>query len=952
MKQLYFRILRLLPVLFLGLAGNHAFGQRVNGTITGRIIDGKTKEPVEYGVASLLSAIDSTVVDNAMTGKTGDFKFYGVKAGSYTLKISYLGYRTMRKIINITALSSKVELGLLEIEAAPLGLKEVAVVGEKPPVVVKPDTIEFNAGSFKTRENAMTEDLLKKLPGVTVDKDGNITAYGESIKKVYVDGREFFGNDPKIATRNLPANIIDKVQVIDKKSDQAEFTKIDDGQREKVLNLTIKEDKKIGLFGNASLGGGGQDLAMSGDDRFDGSLSINRFNKQQQISLITNGNNTNKSNFSMQDLGDLTGNNMLGAMGGGGGGVVVRSVSVNGASAASGPDNFAPAQGGITTAGSGGINYRDTWGKKFDVNGSYFYNYSEAENELSNNRTNLLANGNSYASSNTSMNNQRRNQRLNMTVDYKIDSLNSIRVTPSLSYNKNQQNQSTGFSAMNDALAPINSGSRTNQTGFSVPAFNNNLLYRHSFMKRGRSFSLNVASTINGSATDAYNNSSTQYYTAGNPKEVISQYIDQQSRVSNHTIRAAYIEPVSRNRFLELNYQLTDNYSHADRSTYNFSPVTNDYTVIDPALSNIYNNTFLANQYGFNLRTVLKKMNYTLGLSLQQTNLKGEATNLPSAIDHDYTSILPNANFNYQFTQNKRFSANYRASVRQPTIAQLQPVPDNSNPLNIRNGNPGLKPEYNNMLNMSFSNFSVASKKSFFASAIVQQTDNRIATKVDLDPNTGKRVSTPVNVDGNLLASANISIGVPLKRLKTSVNVNTTVNTRRDVNFSNNDKNITNAYAVSEGISWSYSSKDTYDFYVSVNATYNRTDYSLRSLDDLNYYDYSASTDFNYNFPGGFKAGFDIEFIASTGRGEGYNRNLALVGSNVQKDILNKKATIKLSVNDLFNKNVNVNRNVTENAIDDTRSNVLRRYFMLSFTYRFNKFSGSAPTVANQVIVR
>lgn len=914
-----------------------------NGIVSGKIIDGKTREPLEYAVASLLNGADSSVVDNAVTGKTGEFTFYRVKGGDYLLKISFLGYRPLRKRVSITPQAVNVQVGALELEQSPISLKEVAVKADAPPVVVKQDTIEFNAGSFKTRENATTEDLLKKLPGVTVDKDGNIKANGEDVKKVYVDGREFFGNDPKIATRNLPANIIDKVQVIDKKSDQAEFTKIDDGVRDKVLNLTIKEDKKVGLFGNAAVGGGNDNFALTNATRFDGNLNVNRFNGNQQLSLLMNGNNTNKSNFSLQDLSALSGNQQLGGAGGGAGGGmrIVTSAAGGGGGSSNGLDAPAPPGNGITTAGSGGLNYHDNWGKHIDLNGSYFYNYSLAENLVDNDRTNLLDGGNTYYNTRTGLENTRKNHRLNLNLDWKPNSLNAVNFSPALSYNANDQLQHSGFESLGANFQRINDGSRRNQTAFAAPAFNSNLLWKHSFMKRGRTLSLNLASAVNSSLSEAFNLTTTAYYTAPIPPERIDQHVDQESRVNNQTLRGSFTEPLSRQNFLEVNYTYAYNHNTADRETWNFNTATSLYDLIDPALSTLYLNTQTVNQLGANIRTVKKKWNYTLGLSLQRTTLDGQASNLPAAIDRNFYAVLPNANLNYQFNQNKRFSANYRASVRQPSISQLQPIPDNSNPLNIRNGNPGLRPEYNNALNMNFSQYSLASRKSIFTSLMVQQISNRIASKVDIDRTTGRRITTPVNVDGNWLAFGNVSLGVPITEWKTSFNLNTSVNARRDVNFSNSDRNVTNTMTLTQGINWSHATADTWDVYLNLSASYTRTGYSLAGLTDLNYYDYRASTDFNYNFSSGFKAGFDLEYVANTGRGDDFNRSILLAGTSVQKELLNKKASVKLSVNDLFNQNLNVTRNVTENSIEDMRTNSIRRYFLLGFTYRFNKFSGT-----------
>ncbi|RZK75963.1 MAG: hypothetical protein EOO92_15335 [Pedobacter sp.] len=816
------------------------------------------------------------------------------------------------KDFTITAAAPKVTLGDLALADGGVDLQTVVIKGEAPPVSVKKDTLEFNASSFKVRENAVVEDVLKKLPGVEVAKDGSIKAQGETITKIRVDGKEFFGSDPLLATKNLPADMIDKIQVIDQLSDQSQFTGVDDGNREKIINITTRKDKKLGgYFGNTSAGYGT-------DDRYDVNVNVNKFKGEQQISLLGQFNNVNKQSFG-------------GGVGGGGG---RGGISFGG--------NGGPQQG-ITTTNAAGLNYANVFKSGTQFNASYFFNKTSLFNDQNSLRQNLLGNGQSTTFADAfNSTTDKVNHRINFLLDTKIDSLTSIRIQPNFSYTTTSLDKNDAFT--NTLPISVTSGTQDYNTKSTSPVLSDNILIRRKFLRRGRSLSLNINTNLNNSDNDIYNVITSSVIRNGVTAPAnTNQFNDQNAKSFGNTSRLVYTEPLSKTLSLELNYENRYNHDNSERFTYNFNPVTSNYDIVDTRYTNTYENTTLTNALGFSFNKTAKKYVLNVGLAVQNTDRENDNLTTGAELNQNFTNLTPTAQFRYTFSNSKRLRINYRGTTQQPSISQIQPVPDNSSTQTIAIGNPSLKPAFSNNLSIFYNNFDFAHFRSLFIFANVTQTSNSFgnSTATILDQNSenyGKLAVTPVNVGGAYAGNAFASLGLPIiKENKLNINITLGSNYSRSVNLTTDFqnatvRNITNDFSITNGYKF-VSGLDKLDLTAGVNGTLSRATYSANPGQNITYYVLNPTADIGYLFPGNIRLAADINYYQNTGRAEGFNTKYTLLNSYISRQFFKNKGTFKFSVNDLLNQNQGTTTTSSSSTITNLNYNVLKRYFLFSFTY-------------------
>ncbi|NUO02091.1 MAG: TonB-dependent receptor [Saprospiraceae bacterium] len=921
MKKTFFTFL----MLYLGLLCANA--QRFS--IKGMVAD-SASAPLEWATVALLAAQDSSLVNFATSDAKGGFEIKGVGGGSYVVQISFVGYTTYSRAIE---LKENLDMGSIVMEPQSNNLNEVLVTSDRIPVMVKKDTIEFNANSFKTQPNAVVEDLLKKLPGVTVEPDGTVKAQGQTVQNVLVEGKEFFGSDPKIATKNLPADAVDKVQVFDKKSDQATFSGIDDGQREKTINLDLKEDRKNGFFGYAMAGGGT-------DERYEGRLSLNKFDAKQQFGLLASANNINQQSFSIQDYLSFSGE-MQRMMSGGGGSFRLdfNSDSEDGGMIPFGFNN----NNGLTTTWSGGLNLNRTLGKKknTELSANYFYNQLDNETQRVTTTQTFLPEGAFTNQSNSLNHSQNDNHRLNLNIDSKLDSFNSVKLMTSLSYTETKTEVESASEALNGAKS-LNDGTRNSFSEGNSVNLNSSLLYRHKFAKKGRTLSTTFSFGLNNGDREGELEAVNQYYDPllGNLTRVdsILQNQQQQSDRMNYGVVASYTEPLGNRKYLEFNYAYRLNHSENNREVYDFERENPNAPIFNPMLSNRFSSDFDYHRGGLNFRWNTKKSNLTAGIQAQQAQLSGELPLLNTEVNRSFFNWLPSVRWQYEFSRTRNLNFNYETSVREPSVTQLQPVADISDPLNIYQGNPNLDPEYAHRFNLHWVSFNPGTMTNFFSMMAFTYTQDKIQTAQTIDANF-VRTNQPVNVDNEYDLYASVSYGMPIKAISTRMDASLNANYNRGIFPVNGENNETERFSPSGEFSLTYNYKELLELTASANASFNSTQYSLDPSLNQEFVNQIYTAGFNLSLPLDIRIGSSFDYSIYGGIEE----RIPLWSASVSKYLLkNKRGELKLSVFDILNRNVGINRVAQNNYLLEERITSLGRYAMLSFTYNLQGFGGNA----------
>jgi uncharacterized membrane protein YgcG len=898
------------------------------------VITEKTGSRLPGATVKVLSADSSFVIGTASDAE-GNFKLSLSENKKYILIFSYVSYRDRYKSIDLK--NEALLLGRVVLRENAQNLAEVEIKTVQNRGVQKGDTTQFNADAFKTHPDATAEDLIKKMPGVTSDNNG-VKVNGESVQKILVDGKPFFGDDPNATLKNLPADIIDKVEVFDKMSDQAQFTGFNDGDQQKTINIVTKKGKNIGQFGRV-FGGIGAD--EEDKIRYSTGAALNSFSNKRRVSLLLLSNNINQQNFSSSDITGAMGSSSGGGQQGGG------RAGGGGSSLLTAPQN------GNTTTQSAGLNYSDEWSKKIIVSGSYFFNMTDNKNISSIVRNHFTSNGLTYKQTNDDRKTN-QNHRFNFRFEYNIDSSNKLTIVPSLNFqNNNASSALLGNNLVFDNV--ILSNTKTNSDIKNIGYdFSNSILFQHKFTKQGRTISANLNTQL--SERDNNGNYTSLNLYSDTIASSLNQLFNTYSYTKKASINLSYTEPLNKYAQVQVNYNPSYTEGKSDKATNDYDSTQNKYNDFNTSLSNKYTNIYQTQKGGLSYKYRKDKLNYSLGLDAQQATLSGNQT-FPIARTINQTpfqNILPNAQLNYRFSKTKNLRVYYRSNTNIPSISQLQNVIDISNPLQIKSGNDALKQTFENNLNIRFGGFNPATSRNAMLFISGNYTDNYITNATYIlnadtsiqgyDVKKGSQLTKPINLNGFYSTRAFFVYGFPITKIKSNLNINAGVNYNHIPTLINNTLNYSNSYATNGGVYIGSNVSQNLDFSLGYNGNYTIVKNSVQKKSDNNYFTHAATFKINWIFFKGFVINSDVSHTLYNGLSQSFNQQYFLWNAYVgYKFLKNKSLEAKVSVFDILNQNRSISRTVTGAYTEDNNTQVLRRYAMFTLTYTFKNFKNGMP---------
>ncbi len=921
----------MIRIICMSLLCMISFAATAQKTLTGSVADSSSKDQLEMATVAAQDAKDSSLITYTLTDKAGAFKLTGLPANkAIRLLISYTGYRSYIRVLQP---GHAADLGRIMLAPAPRELNTVVIEGDRPPIAIRKDTIEFNASAFKTRTNAVIEDLLKKLPGVDVDDEGNITVNGKKVTRVLVDGREFFGNDPKLATKNLPSAIVDKVQVVDTKTKQEARMGVEKDGEDKTINVTLKADKKKGVFGRLAAGGGT-------DERFELTGIVSGFDGPRQLSVLASSNNLNKIGFTQSEMSSASERK--------GGGMSV-SFSDNGAFNMNGI-SFGSGGDGIRTATMAGYNYNDQWTKKLSVNNNYFYNNTDSRFIT---QRNTQYNDGRLIRSNRSGNGRNANHRFNFTLETELDSMTQLTFAPSFDYTDISTNAGSLDTTWADG-ALLNNNTTRNRNSSSRVNFSSRLDITRQLKKKGRSIGFNFSNNNSNQDGYAFNYSERNFFLHDviDSTALTDQRSTMSNTVENYEATLRYTEPLSKTWKMTVGYGFQYSQSRSNRQTYNFDELEKGYTDLDSNYTNKFKTVFTSQnpQLSFNYNN--KQWSATIGGMAYFNVLDNYSYTTSTTFRQHQTNFAPNSRISYRTKKNANWNLGYSGYMQQPTLEQLQPIKDNTNTLSERIGNPNLKPSFSHRVNFGYNRFSPTGI-GIFSNLNFSPVMNRITTMVKARPD-GSQQTQFVNVDGtyNMGGNMTLSKNKKAKDYQWRVMVNLGGNGSKNVNFSNiNNPKGDTTIRQNETFNWwiytgaygSYSYKELFDITLNYRPTISLTKYPAGITTQGNYVMHRISFGSTLYWPGNFSWENDIVYNYNGRITPGFQKGVAIWNMGLAYDFLkNKKAQVKLYAYDLLRQSNSVRRNVTEYAIDDSQTMIVEQYFMLTFSYNISVFGAKA----------
>lgn len=900
-----FLLATLFAILFFPISYSQDF------IISGTVVDAISKTPLEASTIYAESIRDSVLISYTISDQKGKFELEG-KTNLKEVKM-YFTYNGYKSLAISVVLKSKVDLDQVQLEPQVEELEGVQVVAERIPIAIKKDTLEFNADSFKTKPDATVEDMLKQLPGVEVDTDGKITVNGKEVNQVLVNGQVFFSNDPKVATKSLPKDIISKIQITDTKTKRQEFTgEAADGEN-MTINLTIKKDKNRGYMGRASAGYGT-------DDRYQLSGLLNYFNDTERISFIAGANNINNSGFSYDEINDMVGGSRAWDTG-----------LLN---------NFG---NGITTSSNLGASYANAEKDKYKIDANYFFAYSDSYNDQQTNRENILPDSRYFTENTSNFEGSSNSNKGSANLEFDIDKTLRISVQPNLSVNRSNSSKINNTFSWDGDGELVNSNERVTVDD----DFQRNFSNRVTFMKK--------LDTIGRLVTFSFSNDNSQNKSISNQQSLRQIYgddpnvenLDQLSQIDGkrnyYELDASFRQPLVKNLFLNLGYTYSNDKRINTKSVMDFDGNSGGYTLFNEDLSSDFDFRNEQQSPSLGLHHQGEKLNLRVNASYVLTDLEHADHLQYSSFSNSYRNLLFSSNLRYTLGKNKRFSARYNSRLNIPNVNQLQPIPNISDPLNIVIGNPDLLPGVNHNVNLNYNDYNWRERSGVFVYSGINIQKDRVSATTVTDEDFLKTTRF-VNVDGNYNGYAGMGYSKQIKRdsiYTLNFNIRPSLNFGQQVSFSNGVELKANYLNITPYVSTTFNYKELLEVEPGYGISFNGTKYNLDHLDDIKYTSQNASLRLTTYWP--------KKLIWSNDLGYSYNGN---VGADFKKDalfwnmslglqVLKEKGTVKILAYDLLDQNINTRRTTGEDFIQDFQGTVLKRYLMASFSYKFDQFGGS-----------
>lgn len=904
MKKLF---LLALLILSTGLA------QAQQMKVTGAVYDTSGTKPLANAGILAVRMKDSVLIKHTRTNTQGQFNLTGFLVDTFTLYVEHPEFDTKSFFIFGSKSNNEIDIPKIALSGKSKQLKEVIVYANKNPIYFKGDTLVYIADSFKVNENAVVEDLLKKLPGIKVDENGTITSQGKQISQVLVDGDEFFGSDPTIATRNLAAKGVESVQVYEKDRENA---KAGEDDKIQVLDLKLKENAKKGFFGKIS---GASDFGLFEDNPFyEAEVLANKFQGKQKISVFLLGSNTPKSNFKWGDMNKFGLDNER-----------------NNSGMSNWNQGNTNNTSGIPKTIKAGIYYSDKIGKTGKIGLNYAYYDTRLDAAGSSFSQYFLADTTYFTKDSSNNKSTNTSHRINMNFSMNLDSLTFIEVKP----NVNLDAATTDNTSISEFIGETQARSlMTNiqnineSTGITS---NSEALVRRKFKRPKRELELKYLLSYSNNDTEGKLNNNS-FFTDTNSTDIqFEQEKSNKNSSVNHYTTLTYTEPLTKKIKLQLEYLYEFGDVKQDKRAYNLDPSTQQFSIFDPNFSNNFDN--IRQQHRGTILGIYEDRKHTLTGGIGFRNIDIKNTNLinNTVTPQNISNYLPQFSYQFKPSISKRFSLFYTTNSQQPSINDLQPVPDNSNPNRIQEGNPDLKPNYVHNVRMNFNTWSALSGRYIWSGFTGSLTNNAFANSTSFDP-YGRTISKTENVDGNIFSNVFAGFGLPLFNRKFEINPNLNASYARYTNIINNQENITQNRSVSAGSEFELK-LDSLQITIGGDYSFTSPKSSLASASNTPFIMQTYKADVEWQLPGNFKIKADAKYVINSQRAAGFNRNILVINTELSRSFLKtENLIVTLSGNDLLNQNLNLQRQINGNVVTDNYTKIISRYFLLRLTYKFN----------------